>query len=208
MTPDSSPPEARWLRERLASARAGSADALGELLEAFRRYLLLIANHEIAPTLRTKHAPSDAVQETLIAAQHDFAQFHGDSPDELAGWLRRILVNRLIDIGRYFRADKRDVGRERPLEDDDSRHNLPEMLPGSEPPPDRLLIADEENARVRAALERLPDHYAQVILLYARDRLPFEEVARRLGRSYDGARMLYNRARQKLRELLEATDAG
>jgi DNA-directed RNA polymerase specialized sigma24 family protein len=57
-------------------------------------------------------------------------------------------------------------------------------------------------------LERLPEPYTQVILLRARDRLSFEEVGRRLGRSPDGARMLFNRAWEKFRELMEATDEG
>jgi RNA polymerase sigma-70 factor (ECF subfamily) len=208
MTPDATPPDARWLREPLAAARGGSSGALAELLEGFRPYLLLVANREIDPGLRPKHAPSDAVQETLLAAQQDFAQFRGEAADELAGWLRRILLNHGIDAGRHFHADKRDIDREVPLDGDDSRHNLPETLPAPEPPPDQLLIADEDAARVRAVLERLPESYTQVILLRARDGLSFEEVGRRLGRTPDGARMLFNRAREKLRELLEATDAG
>jgi RNA polymerase sigma-70 factor (ECF subfamily) len=137
MTPDPSPPDVHWLRDRLTAARAGAAGALADLL-----------------------------------------------------------------------ADKRDIDREVPLDGDDSRHNLPETLPAPEPPPDQLLIADEDAARVRAVLERLPEPYTQVILLRARDGLSFEEVGRRLGRTPDGARMLFNRAREKFRELLEATDAG
>jgi RNA polymerase sigma-70 factor (ECF subfamily) len=153
MTPHPSTPDARWLRKRLTAARAGSAGALGELLEGFRPYLLLVANGEIDAGLRAKHAPSDAVQETLLAAQQGFAQFRGETAEELAGWLRRILRNHVIDAGRHFRADKRDIDREVPLDDDDSRHNLPETLSAPEQPPDQLLIADEDAARVHAVLD-------------------------------------------------------
>jgi RNA polymerase sigma-70 factor (ECF subfamily) len=209
MTPDpSSHPDDRWLCPLLTATRAGSADALGRLLDAFRPYLLLVANREADSGLRPKQAPSDAVQDTLLAAQQQFAQFRGQSAEELAGWLRRILVNGLIDAGRHYHADKRDIERELPLDDDDSRHNRPETLLGPDLPPDQLLIADEEGQRVRAALERLPERQAQVIILRVRDGLPYEEVGRRLGCSPDAARMLYERAREKLRRLLEDDDAA
>jgi RNA polymerase sigma-70 factor (ECF subfamily) len=193
MSPD---PGSRWLHAHLDAARAGSTDALGGLLEGYRSYLLLIANHEAHAILRP-----------ILAAQLQFVQFRGQSAEELAGWLRSILLNCLIDASRYFRSDKRDIQRERSL-DDDSRHNLCDSLPAPNPSPDQLLLDDEDAQRVRAALEQLPAHYAQVILLRARDGLDFEEVGRRLGRSVDGARMLYERARARVRQLLEATDAG
>ena len=201
-------PTDRWLREFLTAAQAGSHDALGHLLEAFRPYLLLLANREADPALRPKYAPSDAVQDTLVAAQQDFAGFRGATADELAGWLRRILLNRLVDAARYFHADKRDIDREVSLDDRDSRHNLLEKLLSPEASAESLLVADEDDRRVRAALTRLPNSYTQVILLRARDGLTFEEIGRRLGRTADGVRMLFERARQKLREHLEDTDVG
>jgi RNA polymerase sigma-70 factor (ECF subfamily) len=207
MMPDpSSHPDDDSLRHLLAAARAGSADALAELLEKFRPYLQFVANNETDPTLRAKHAPSDAVQETLFAALQKFGQFRGQTAEDLAGWLKEILFNHLIDERRRFGADKRDVGRELPLDDDDSHNTLPAKLVGPDLPPDQRLIADEDAARVRAALERLPDNYTQVILLRTSHGLSFAEIGRRLGRSEDATRMRFNRAMEKLREQLGATD--
>src|SRR5262245_36626092 len=44
---------------RFAAARAGSTEALGQLLDQFRLYLLEIANGELDAVLRNKVGPSD-----------------------------------------------------------------------------------------------------------------------------------------------------
>ena len=61
--------------QRLAAARAGSREALGQILQACRGYLLLLAERELAPDLRAKGGASDLVQETFLEAQKDFAHF-------------------------------------------------------------------------------------------------------------------------------------
>ena len=106
----------RWLPE----ARAGSPEALGRLLEACRRYLLLVAERELDPALRPKGGASDLVQETFLEAQRDFAGFRGRSQPELRAWLRQILRNNLANFHRRFRdADKRRLDREVSLDRSD-----------------------------------------------------------------------------------------
>src|SRR5262249_25191343 len=51
---------------RLNAARAGSAQALGEALEACRGYLLQIARQELDADLQAKGGASDLVQETFL----------------------------------------------------------------------------------------------------------------------------------------------
>src|SRR6516225_2661748 len=101
---------------RLAEARAGSREALGQVLETFRGYLLLIADRELEPELRAKGGASDLVQETFLEAQRDFSRFHGNSAEELRAWLRRLLLNNVANFTRQYRERaKREVGREIPL---------------------------------------------------------------------------------------------
>jgi RNA polymerase sigma-70 factor (ECF subfamily) len=45
----------------IRSARAGSAEALGKILETCRLYLMVIANAELDPELQAKFAASDLV---------------------------------------------------------------------------------------------------------------------------------------------------
>src|SRR6516225_2525174 len=110
---------AQWLD----LARAGSPEALGQVLETFRGYLLLIADREMDPELRAKGGASDLVQETFLEAQRDFARFHGTRAEELRAWLRRLLLNNVANFTRQYRERaKRQVGREIPLEAGGSSH--------------------------------------------------------------------------------------
>ena len=68
----------------LPAAQAGSREALGQVLEACRAYLLLIAREELDPALQAKGGASDLVQQTFLEAQRDFARFQGDSRSLLA----------------------------------------------------------------------------------------------------------------------------
>src|SRR5437773_7487633 len=95
----------------LPAARSGSREALGRVLEAYRAYLLLIANRQLDPELRAKGGASDLVQETFLEAQRDFAHFHGDSPGEVQAWLKQLLLHNLANFARRYReTGKRQLG--------------------------------------------------------------------------------------------------
>ena len=54
-----------------------------------------------------------------------------------------------------------------------------------------------------AALERLPDHYREVVVWHNKERLPFEEIGRRHGVSAEAARKRWTRALDRLRMELD-----
>src|SRR5262245_35621598 len=94
----------------LSAARSGSREALGELLEGCRGYLLMVARDKLDADLRAKEGPSDLVQETFLEAKRDFGQFQGASEAELLAWLRRVLLNNVANFTRRYRtAGKRTV---------------------------------------------------------------------------------------------------
>src|SRR5438874_1463377 len=103
------PSVVKWL----AAARAGSSEALGNVLETCRAYLLLIARQELDTELQAKGGASDLVQETFLEAQRDFRQFAGQTEEELLAWLRRLLLNNVANFRRRYRETaKRDVNAE------------------------------------------------------------------------------------------------
>jgi RNA polymerase sigma-70 factor (ECF subfamily) len=190
---------AQWLPE----ARAGSAEALGQALEACRGYLLLIAQQELDPELRAKGGVSDLVQETLLHALRGFSGFEGNTEAELLAWLRRLLLNNLADFARLYRATaKRQLAREVVLPAGSSAG-----AGGAEPSadissPSAQAMAHEHAEAVRRAMERLPEDYRRVLLLRYEQERSFQDIGRLLGRSANAARKLWLRALERLQQEL------
>jgi len=197
--PTHNPPE--WL----AAARAGSCEALGQALESCRDYLLYVAAARLPPELGAKASASDVVQQTFLEAQRDLPRFHGESEEEWRAWLRRLLLNNLANFVRdYHGTAKREVGREVALEGGSSDGAIREPASPS-PTPSSEAVARETAEAVEAALAHLPEDYREVLRLRQQERLSFAEIGARMGRTDRAARMLWVRAVERLREVLEAT---
>jgi RNA polymerase sigma-70 factor, ECF subfamily len=191
--------------ERLATARAGSGDALGGLFESFRGYLLMVADGELGADLRSKGGASDLVQETFLEAHKDFAGFRGASEPELRAWLRCLLLNNLGNFARRYReAEKRRIGREVPLGDGgSSAGGCPEPL-GDVPTPSWTAVKAEEAQALLRALGRLPEDYRRVLTLRHQEGRSFAEIAAAMGRSANAVHKLWARAVEQLQQELEA----
>lgn len=198
---DSSDPE-----RLIAQARVGDKDALGRLLEQYRNYLMLLSRLEIGRRLQGKVDAGDLVQETFLEAQRDFAQFQGSSEKELISWLRQILVSNLLNLVRHYLGTKRrDVRLERELAVDvDSSSQMLGQIPISPQSSPSQQAARREQAVILAnALEQLPEHYREVIVLRHLQGLSFPDIARQTERTVDSVEKLWARALVRLRRLLE-----
>jgi RNA polymerase sigma-70 factor (ECF subfamily) len=170
------------------------------VLELCRRYLLRVASAELDPQLQGKLGASDVVQETLLEAQRIFDRFQGDSPAELRAWLRAILLNKVATHTRHYRdTAKRQVGQEVGFDPDSDRlAELAAMIST----PSSLIVQKERAMALTQAVQRLPEHYRQIIVWRQVDNLSFEEMASRLGRSVEAVRKLWWRAIQQLQQEL------
>lgn len=200
---DTVPDLAKWLPE----ARAGSREALGQALEAYRAYLLLIANRQIDPDLRAKGGASDLVQETFLEAQRDFGQFKGRSGDELRAWLRQLLLNNLANFTRRYRdTDKRQIVREVALRAETQSGSADRGLMAEMPSPSGQAMTNERVQAMESAIERLPDEYRAVIMRRYQEGRSFDEIARMMQRSENAVRKLWFRAIERLQEELRGPD--
>ncbi len=68
----------------------------------------------LGPRLRERVELSDVVQEALVEVVRQFPQFTGQNEAALVGWLRRLVGQKLADLGRYHSRAKRAGGGERP----------------------------------------------------------------------------------------------
>ncbi|MBW3540884.1 MAG: sigma-70 family RNA polymerase sigma factor [Planctomycetes bacterium] len=180
-------------RRLLKMARGGSDEALARLLELFRSYLTLAAENSLDSDVRPKVGASDLVQESIIEARRDFGRFRGQSEAELRGWLKRILVNNLLNQYRIWRLSrKRQVSREVVFTEQGLHDSA--LIDRADTTPSEIAAGHEERDRLHAALERLPAHYREVLELRHREGLGFPQIGRRMNRSADAVRMLWSRA--------------
>jgi RNA polymerase sigma-70 factor, ECF subfamily len=188
---------AHWL----PAARGGSSEALGQLLEACRGYLLLVAQREMAPDLQAKGGASDLVQETLLDAVRAFPRFAGTSEADVLAWLRRLLLNNLVSFTRRYRdAEKRQVAREVSLDRVGSSGGGGGGPADNAPTPSRQAVDHEQARLLQEALERLPDNYRRVLLLRFQEELSFEDIGWLLGLTPNAARKLWARAVKRLQQ--------
>ena len=192
----------------LEEARHGVTDQVGQLLEAYRDYLRLLATTMIDNKLRARISASDLVQETMLGAYRDFSQFRGDNERQLLAWLRQILINRLhVFVQQHVLAEKRDVRREISLEEmgaalarSTANLRVGMFLADREPSPSANVIRRENAVRLADHLTQMPPEYRDVIVLRNLRGLSFDEVAGQMNRSSGAVRMLWLRAIRRLRD--------
>ncbi len=189
----------------LQGARQGDGDCRERLFALCRSYLGLVARSQVETWLRRKVDASDLVQETMLEAYRDFERFDGCTEKEWLAWLRKILDHNAADFVRRYRGTaKRAAGREVPFRDpnDSAPRGAPEPAAPEATPSQEVLRLDTE-LRLAAAVAELPSDYQEVILLRNLQRLSFNEVAQRMGRSRPAVQMLWMRAIRRLQTVLE-----
>ena len=129
----------------------------------------------------------DVTQEIFITVLKSLPSFQGRS--QFSTWLRT-LVNR--QIANYYRTRERKV-EEEPIYD------------GQVFPKDGHAGDDKHTERIaiRKALQELPQHYQEVILLRFAEGLKFAEISDVLKQNPEAVKSLFRRAVASLRSELE-----
>lgn len=176
----------------------------GRVLEPFRKYLRVLAHVHLDARLRGKLDPSDVVQQTLLRACAGFDQLRGREPGVVAAWLRKTLARTLSDAVRDLERAKRDLARERSLEEalERSSARLEGWLAADQSSPSERADRNERLLRLADALGALPDDTREaVVLKHCRD-WTLAEIADHLGRTPGAVASLLHRGLKQLRELL------
>jgi len=189
---------------------ANAVDAQGDPLTRYRDYLRLLARLQLDSRLRAKLDSSDVVQEALLKAHANLAQYRGQTDAELAGWLRKILANTLAEMARRYGAGARDVGRERSLEAalEESSVRLEHWLTADQSGPGQQADRQEQLLRLAEGLARLPEDQRQAVELRHLKGCALDEVARQMERSKDAAAKLIFRGVKALKQWLRGEGEG
>ena len=207
--------------ELIAKARAGEVEALGELCNLYRNYMRMVVRTGLGPKLRERVELSDVVQEALVEVVRQFPQFTGQSEAALVGWLRRLVGQKLADLGRYHSRAKR-AGGVSPLpldapypfepagggEGGQVGGRLLDMLALSQTSPSEAASRRELTVLLADALADLPEPEAEVLWLYHAEGLSFEAIGDRLGLSRKSVRGVWARGLKSLKRSLEGPPGG
>jgi RNA polymerase sigma-70 factor, ECF subfamily len=174
-------------------------------LERFRSYLLLLARVRLDPIVRAKVGASDVVQQTMLEAHRDLAQFRGRTAGEQAAWLRHILARNLANVLRDLRRDKGDVAREQPLQAalDESASRLELWLAAEQSSPSQQAEWHERAVRLAEALATLPENQREAVVLRHWHGCSLVEIGERLGRTTAAVTGLLHRGLRNLRKQLD-----
>jgi RNA polymerase sigma-70 factor (ECF subfamily) len=192
----------------LVASKEGDNEALGQLLEQYRGFLLMLAHRYLSERLRRRVDPADIVQLTYLEAKRDLPAFRGQTPAEFAGWLRGMLKNNVATaVTRHVMTQKRSVKREvhpSPASpDQDSAGGWIQQLPGSTTSPSGVVIREEAVIALLEALHQLPETQAEAIRLRYMEGLPLADIVERMGKSDTAVAGLLKRGLQKLRTIMD-----
>lgn len=202
--------------ELMARARAGQPDALGDLCALYRNYLRMVVRTGLGPRLRERVELSDVVQEALVEVVRQFPQFTGQDEAALVGWLRRLVGQKLADLGRYHSRVKRAGGVSAlPLDaawdgatqgssgSSGSGGRLLDVLALSQTSPSEIASRREQTVILADALQGLEEVEAEVLWLYYADKLSFESIGERLGVSRKSVRGIWARGLRSLKRQMD-----
>lgn len=194
--------------ELVVASKEGDNAALGQLLEQYRGYLLMLAHRSLSEQLRRRVDPVDIVQVTYLEAKRDLPTFRGNSPGEFAGWLRGMLKNNVATaVTRHVMTQKRSVRREVNADgkagNDSAGAPWISQLPGSTTSPSGVVIKAEAAVALLEALHQLPETQAEAIRLRYMEGLPLAQIVERMGKSDTAVAGLLKRGLQKLRTIID-----
>jgi RNA polymerase sigma factor (sigma-70 family) len=186
---------------------AGRSPTFDELLERHLGALRTFVRPRIGRLIRARESSGDVVQSICRGVLDDPNGFEYRGEAGFRRWLFRRAERKIIDKGRFYGRDKRDVRRDKELRTGtgdgssiglDAAHTLNT--------PSRQAVAHEELERLESAFRQLPEDYRQVLVLARLVGLPHASIARRLGRSEGATRKLLSRALARLATLMDAPE--
>jgi RNA polymerase sigma-70 factor, ECF subfamily len=197
---DEWPSHSLTIEEMIARAKC-DPQLLGELLQHYRPFLLLMLRPRIGPQLGVRCSASDVVQQTFVDACRTFDRFAGTTEPQFSAWIKRITEQNLKDaIRNHVGAQARSIDNERRLDGSDSTVSFHWREPkANQATASDRLIKGEMALRLAAALESLPEAQREAVCLRHLEGCMLEEIAKRLNRSLPAAMGLVKRGLQSLR---------
>ncbi|MEQ8766677.1 MAG: sigma-70 family RNA polymerase sigma factor [Planctomycetota bacterium] len=180
---------------RIERARGGDREAFDVLFAEHATSLQLFLRYRMG-RVRDRLESIDLVQEVYLQAFDRFEQFRGESARDLLGWLFGIARHRLTDQARRGRAQRRGAERRAA---DGTLTRLAHPGPG----PRTMAVLRDETRRVEEAFSQLSERDQEVIALRHFEAVSAKEAAARMAMTENALNVLFFRAMQRWRGLLD-----
>jgi RNA polymerase sigma-70 factor (ECF subfamily) len=135
----------------------------------------------------------DLVQETYMKALRGFSSFQQGT--NFRAWIYRILRNTFLTS---------QTGLKTMVEIDDESS----FQPATEETPESVLLARMETESIQHALEALPVHFREIVLLCDLEEMSYQEIGQALGIPIGTVMSRLSRARKAMRALLVSGKEG
>jgi RNA polymerase sigma-70 factor, ECF subfamily len=169
----------------MSIAMIADSDAQLASMTLYNRYL-----NKVFGRVQSRIPPEDVedvVQEIFIAAVRSIKSFEQRS--QFSTWLYTIASRQ---IAEFYRKRNRTISDDQTVSLDDIENSMAASENNREYMDEQMLI--------KRALDKLPEHYQEIIFLRLIDQLPFAEIAAKRGQTVEAVKSLYRRAIQAIHE--------
>ena len=192
--------------DRAAQGDAQAVEALlGHYAPGLRAYVRLNAGGVVL----AQEESMDIVQSACREVLEHIEKFRYSGEGAFKHWLYTTAIRKIRDKHKFYRADKRDVLRNKPAQEASQSADTPgdaaQLLAsyGTLSTPSGRVATREEIARIEGAFAALSEEHREVILLARIVGLSHAEIAERTNKSEGATRMLLHRALARLAGLLD-----
>ncbi|MSR28291.1 MAG: RNA polymerase sigma factor [Phycisphaerales bacterium] len=171
--PSSRADDARTDESLLEAHLGGDPGALESLIRRYRNEL----HGFLTRFLGSSAAADDVFQETFLQVHLAGATF--DATRSFKPWLFTIAANKARDFHRK-RKRRAMASLEAPLGGSSESGSLVDLLPSDQPAPSASSERADQQVEVKRALDALPHHQREIILLGYFQRLSYQQIAEML----------------------------
>ncbi len=169
--------------------------ALEELVKRHQKKVT-IALYHLAPE---RNDIADMAQEVLMRMCRSIGSLR--NPKTFNYWLNRIITNLFYDTLRKKRRQLPTSSLDAPVFDDDDK-SAQRDIPDENAHPERQAMGSELDTQIRDAIDALPEHFRQVIVLRELQGLTYEEIAQLTDTELGTVKSRLARARLRLQTAL------
>lgn len=182
------------LEEKLLIKRIkdGDVDAFEDIIALYEKKVFGI----IYQITKNQNEIEDLAQEVFIKIYRNIDKFQGNS--SLYTWIYKITVNLCLD---ELRKKKEVIYLDEKINVNDGEIEL--QLPSKEKNQEQQYEEKELKEKMQIAIDRLPDKQKMMIVLRDIKGFTYEEISEITGIKLGTVKSQINRARLKLKELLE-----